>query len=130
MELRRSLTCLVVIAVIGSPNVGVAAEYAPDTSRIRSRLAKTAVIRVTALPASSTDPLKQPSAGVRSGERDSVWNGLLIGAGVGAGAGYVWARSQCGGNDAECSAITNPVGIIVGGAIGAAVGAILDAFSH
>ena len=130
MELRRSLTCLIVIAVIGLPDVGVAAEYAPDTSRIRSGLAKTAAIRVTKLPASSPDPRSQPTARVTSGERDSVWNGLLIGAGVGAGAGYVWARSQCGGNDAECSAITNPVGIIVGGAIGAAVGAILDAFSH
>jgi hypothetical protein len=129
MELRRSLACLIVIAGIGLPDVGIAAEYAPDTSRIRSRLAKPGAIQITDLPASSRDPLKQ-SAKIRSGERDSVWNGLLIGAGVGAGAGYVWARSQCGSNDAECSAITNPVGIIVGGAIGATVGAILDAFSH
>jgi hypothetical protein len=130
MEVRRSLTCLIVIALMGLPDLAGAAGYVPDTSRIRSRLAKPAAIQVTDLPAPSPDPLKQPTARVVSRERDSVWNGLLIGAGVGAGAGYVWARSQCGSNDAECSAIANPVGIIVGGAIGAAVGAILDAFSH
>jgi hypothetical protein len=129
MEVRRSLTCLIV-ALMGLPGMAMAAEYAPDTSRILSRLAKPAAIQITDFPASSPDPLRQPSARSKSDERDSVWNGLLIGAGVGATGGYIWARSQCGSNDAECSAITNPVGIIVGGAIGAAVGAILDAFSH
>ena len=62
------------------------------------------------------------------GSRDSVWNGLLIGAGIGATGGYIWARHECG-NDQECAAITNPVGILAGAGIGAAVGAILDAFS-
>lgn len=70
-----------------------------------------------------------PSARITSGQRDSIWNGLLIGAGIGATGGYIWARNECG-NDSECAAITNPVGILVGGAIGAAVGAILDALSR
>jgi hypothetical protein len=60
---------------------------------------------------------------------DSVWDGLLIGAGIGAGGGYFWARNICGSNDAECFAIAAPAGVLGGAAIGAAVGAVLDAFS-
>jgi hypothetical protein len=62
-------------------------------------------------------------------QRDSVWNGLLIGAGVGAAGGYVWARHLCGSNDRECFTISAPVGVLGGAAIGAAIGAILDALS-
>ena len=62
--------------------------------------------------------------------RDSVWNGLLIGAGIGAGGGAVWGRQTCGANDRECFAIAGPVGIITGAGIGAAVGAIADALHH
>ena len=62
--------------------------------------------------------------------RDSVWNGLLIGAGIGAGGGAVWGRQTCGANDRECFAIAGPVGIITGAGIGAAVGAIADVLHH
>ena len=68
-----------------------------------------------------------PAPGAR---RDSVWNGLLIGAGIGAGGGAVWGRQSCGANDSECFAIAGPVGIITGAGIGAAVGAIADALHH
>lgn len=64
--------------------------------------------------------------GGESGKRDSVWNGLLIGAGVGIGSGYVWGYKVCGGNDDECFAIAGPAGMITGAGIGAAVGAIAD----
>ena len=63
------------------------------------------------------------------GRRDSVWNGALIGAGVGAAGGYFWARQLCGTNDAECFAISAPAGVLGGAGIGALIGAILDAFS-
>ena len=59
--------------------------------------------------------------------RDSVWNGLLIGAGVGAAGGALWGLKTCGSNDDECFAIAGPVGIISGAGIGAAVGAVADA---
>jgi hypothetical protein len=59
--------------------------------------------------------------------RDSVWNGALIGAGIGGGAGAIWGLGVCGSNDTECFAIAGPVGIIGGAAIGAAAGAIADA---
>ena len=61
------------------------------------------------------------------GRRDSVWNGALIGAGIGAAGGVVWGRQICGSNDSECFAIAGPVGILGGIGIGAAVGAIADA---
>ena len=59
--------------------------------------------------------------------RDSVWNGLLIGAGIGAGGGYIWARNICGTTDDECFAIAGPAGILSGIGIGAAIGAVADA---
>jgi hypothetical protein len=61
------------------------------------------------------------------GRRDSIWNGTLIGAGVGAAGGAVWGLTTCGSNDSECFAIAGPVGIIGGAGIGVAVGAIADA---
>jgi hypothetical protein len=59
--------------------------------------------------------------------RDSLWNGAVIGGGVGAGGGYLWARNMCGTNDSECFAIAGPVGILGGIGIGLAVGAVADA---
>jgi hypothetical protein len=59
--------------------------------------------------------------------RDSVWNGALIGAGIGAGGGFIWARNMCGTNDSECFLISAPVGILGGIGIGAAAGAVADA---
>ena len=61
--------------------------------------------------------------------RDSIWNGLLIGAGAGAAGGYIWARHLCGTNDSECFTISATAGVLGGAAIGAAIGAILDALS-
>ena len=63
----------------------------------------------------------------RNDRRDSVWDGALIGAAVGAGSGYIWARNMCGSNDSECFAIAGGVGILGGAGIGTAVGAIADA---
>ena len=59
-----------------------------------------------------------------------MWNGLLIGAGIGAGGGYLWARNICGSNDSECFAITARAGVLAGAGIGGAVGALLDALQR
>ena len=64
------------------------------------------------------------------GRRDSVWNGALIGAGVGAAGGAIWGLEICGSNDTECFAIAGPVGILGGAGIGAVVGAIADALHN
>jgi hypothetical protein len=63
-------------------------------------------------------------------QRDSLWNGILIGAGVGAVVGLaVVPRTYCG-NDTECRAIvTLAIGVpIVAG--GAGIGALVDALRH
>jgi hypothetical protein len=121
---QRTLTLILLAALLGFPTLSSAEDYAPDLTRIRAGLLTngpiaTSVRRETSV-ASATPPQR--------GNRDSVWNGILIGAGMGAAGGYTWARHECG-NDAECAAITNPVGILAGLGIGAAIGAVLDAFS-
>lgn len=73
-------------------------------------------------------PLARQSAQIKT-QRDSIWNGLLIGAGAGAAGGYIWARHVCGTSDSECFTISATAGALGGAAIGAAIGAILDALS-
>jgi hypothetical protein len=75
----------------------------------------------------SLPPLAVRQPAVSDRRRDSVWNGTLIGAGVGAAGGAVWGLKTCGSNDNECFAIAGPVGVIGGAGIGAAIGAIADA---
>jgi hypothetical protein len=60
-------------------------------------------------------------------DRDRLWNGMLIGAGIGAAVGMLIAPPAfCGGHDTECAAIvraTIGLGSLAGG-IG--VGALVD----
>lgn len=59
---------------------------------------------------------------------DSVWNGALIGAGVGAIGAWIFTRANCGprGYDDECSVIAGPVGTAIFVPAGAISGAIID----
>jgi hypothetical protein len=59
---------------------------------------------------------------------DSLWNGALIGAGVGAASAWVFTRANCGprGYDNECSAIAGLVGTAIFVPGGAIAGAIID----
>jgi hypothetical protein len=82
--------------------------------------------RRSSLVPRSLPPLAAAAQAGRRPQRDSVKDGALIGAAIGAGGGYLWSRSLCGSNDSECSAITTPVGVLSGIGIGAAVGAIAD----
>jgi hypothetical protein len=118
---------LLVSAVIARPSAPAA--YTPDYDRIRRGVDRTAAMQVAHVPSATVLLQATPSARVTSGRRDSVWNGLLIGAVAGGVGGYIWARHECG-DDQECAAITNPVGILVGAGIGAAIGGILDGFSR
>jgi len=77
--------------------------------------------------AGSLPPLMKAQERASGQRRDSVWNGALIGAAIGAAGGFVWSREECGWNDDECAVYTGLVGIPVGTAIGAAAGAIADA---
>jgi hypothetical protein len=124
----RSLVAVIVLSSLAWPAFARAAESTPNYSRIRAALQRPvapARFGVSGASVSTIRPARLQR--VFGAPRDSVWDGLLIGAGIGGGLGYVWARNICGSNDKECSAITNPVGILGGAAIGGAIGAIVDA---
>jgi hypothetical protein len=59
---------------------------------------------------------------------DSLWNGMLIGAGAGIVATEVWTRQACG-QDGECAVYVRLAGwgALAGG--GMAVGALIDKFT-
>ena len=124
----RAATLLAVSALLLTGTPARAGEYAPAFDRIRAGLARQdpSVFERNILPRAR--PVRRPAV-VRQ-RRDSIWNGLLIGAGIGAGGGYLWARNICGSNDKECFAITGPAGVLGGAGIGAAVGGILDALQR
>jgi hypothetical protein len=63
---------------------------------------------------------------VRRKEPDRLWNGILIGGGIGVAAGFLAASGVCGQNDSECSAIARPVFVLPGIGIGIAIGALID----
>jgi hypothetical protein len=121
----RPLAITVLFLLLGAP-----AAHADELKADYQRLAR-ALQTPPAATASLRDakPLTTNAVMVRQdpARRDSVWDGALIGAGVGAGSGYLWAYAQCGTNDSECFMIAGTVGIIGGAAIGAVAGAVIDA---
>lgn len=128
MNRTRAFGIILFGAFLGLPQPA-AGQYTPDCAKIRAGLARPTIITRRSPVFELLRHQNTPSARITNGHRDSIWKGLLIGAGIGATGGYIWARNECG-DDPECAAITNRVGILVGGAIGAAVGAILDALSR
>ena len=98
--------------------------------KMRNRLVLGLLIVVTFANAGMTQaetnqaPLFQIS---QSQKRDSIWNGLLIGAGVGAVAGMLIAPPAfCGSHDSECATIVRvAIGLpAIAGGIG--IGALVD----
>ena len=119
----RAAAITVLFLFLGAPSAQ-ADELKVDYAKLaRALQAKPALSLATAnAPAGArVTPQDAPARG------DSVWNGTLIGAGIGAASGYLWAYGQCGTNDSECFMIAGTVGIIGGAAIGAVVGAVADA---
>jgi hypothetical protein len=79
------------------------------------------------LPASAREALLHQTAPQR---RDSLVNGMLIGAGIGAAAGMLVApRAFCGAHDTECATIVRvAIGLpAIAGGLG--VGALVDALN-
>ena len=75
-------------------------------------------------------PAAQRVAPVAAG-RDSLWNGVLIGAGIGAVLGGVaGARGECStGVSSDCDLLAPAAvgtGIVIGGLMGAGIGAVVD----
>jgi hypothetical protein len=117
-----ALTVLVLVMATPARADELEADYARLARALTAKPAAAVSLRDAKIPSHLVAARQDASA-----RRDSVWDGALIGAGVGAGSGYLWAYAQCGTNDSECFAIAGTVGIIGGAAIGAAAGAIVDA---
>jgi len=125
-DMRIRFGALLLASLLGTAGAARADDYNPDLRRIRAGLQRGA--EQPALPpqrSSASDTVRTQAA--PSGPRDSVWNGALIGAAIGAGGGHVWARNICGSNDSECFYIAAPVGVLSGAAIEAVIGAVADA---
>ena len=101
--------------------------YEPDPARIRAALQRPLQSRVfePKTPGSLMSARRQATS--TKPRRDSIWNGLLIGAAAGVGGGYLWARDLCGPNDSECFYYAGPAGVLGGAGIGAVIGAVIDA---
>jgi hypothetical protein len=129
--MHRSLFVTTVLVCLVSPAVA-AAKDEPDYRRIRSALEQPVRPTRFAVSKASVSAIRdaRSQAVIKSGRRDSVWDGLLIGGGIGAAGGYLWARHICGSNDPECFAIAGTVGVLGGFGIGAAIGAIIDALHN
>jgi hypothetical protein len=66
-----------------------------------------------------------------SRERDSLANGMLIGAGIGAAVGMlVMPQMMCGSNDTECSTIVRAAIGLPAIAGGVGIGALVDAVNR
>jgi hypothetical protein len=68
----------------------------------------------------------------RGGNRDRLWNGMLIGAGVGAAVGMLMAPPAfCGGgNDTECATIVRATIGLASIAGGIGIGALVDGLTN
>jgi hypothetical protein len=74
-----------------------------------------------------TWPTLAHAQGNQTRHRDSLWNGILIGAGVGAAVGMLIAPPAfCGNNDSECATIVRvAIGLpAIAGGVG--IGALVD----
>ena len=97
---------------------------------MRTRLILAVTLAVTVAGAGTAQaqtrqaPLFQTN---QASQRDSLWNGILIGAGIGAVAGMLVAPPAfCGSHDSECATIVRvAIGLpAIAGGIG--VGALVD----
>jgi len=141
--MRHTTTALLLLCCSVSQPAAAADGYQPDINRVRAALTQTRPVtravtsdtptlsNAAVVPyAPSLTSRRLPPPASTNGNRDSIWNGVLIGAAAGAGGGYLWGAGQCSSNDRECFAIAGPVGVLGGAAIGALVGGIVDAMTY
>lgn len=94
---------------------------------MRLKLALASVL-LTAFSAPSFAQPANPAPAKPAKHIDSLWNGALIGAGVGAASAWVFTRYNCGprGYDSECAVIAGTASTILFIPAGAIGGAIID----
>jgi hypothetical protein len=105
--------------VLAAPSLSQAVEHETSTSTFANAAVELATQQAASpLMFFQSDP---------SSDRDTLWNGVLIGAGVGAAVGMLIApQAYCGAHDTECSTIVRvAIGLpAIAGGIG--VGALVD----
>jgi hypothetical protein len=107
---------LLLVLVLAMPGLAMAEEARPETAL----LSKSAIT----LPA-APDTVRFQDAGRQRG--DSLWNGMAIGAGIGAVVGMlVMPQALCGSNDTECATIVRVVIGLPSIAGGLGIGALVD----
>ena len=118
MRNRLILGPLVLAAILASPSLA-RGEVRPAPLTFAN-----AAVEPSALGPASRPILLQRDP---SNDHDTLWNGVLIGAGVGAAVGMLIApQAFCGGHDTECSTIVRvAIGLpAIAGGIG--IGALVD----
>jgi hypothetical protein len=144
-HLRVALVCAIVIGAVSLP-VLAAAQTSFDSLVASGRLEEGDAVAITEVNGRRFNARVEsltPSALIVTSDRgrwtfapdqlssvrtrDPLWNGTLIGLGIGFGVAVVTTRAMCGSNDSECAAIVNLVLGIPSVAGGAAVGALVDA---
>lgn len=116
---KRSIpkVCLLLAVTMSAPNLALAQESFPiSTAAAKYRPASD----VTSVSSESTYR-------AQNGNGDPLWNGMLIGAGIGAAVGMLAAPYFfCGGHDSECAAIVRVALGLPSIAGGLGVGALVD----
>ncbi len=124
----------ILLATMVTATVTVASQsFASPTTRHGSALRLDSIRRHAGLTQSAdrgANRFAEPGEGrqaTRSAERDSLWNGMLIGGAAGALYGMAIAPRQfCGSNDPECAAIVRVAIGLPSIAGGVGLGALVD----
>jgi hypothetical protein len=118
----RSFRLLLLLAALVFPNIAAAADDSTNPRPFSTLAASAGAIDLAAV--SHDKGLYQNNV---QQKRDSLANGMLIGAGIGAVIGMlVVPQVMCGSNDTECSTIVRAVIGLPSIAGGLGIGALVD----
>lgn len=117
----RTVVFAAMVALL--PGAAGAQDGSPGAAVSLAELSRTAVVKPAPEPPRRRTPAPPPR------RKDSLLNGILIGAGLGAIAGAAGGTAAIACD--ECAGFNVPLTFgVVGGAAGAAIGAGIDALFH
>ena len=130
----QQASAMFLVCILAGPSSARAAELTPRAPLSAASIARAVAGELASEVAGSARPPQTATPTPLSPKRDSLWNGVLIGAGVGAAVGAISAASDDRGNDDDfgggCATLAGPAtgaGLAVGALIGAGIGALVDA---
>jgi len=119
---NRTIALATMLALL--PAAAHAQEVPPESHVSLAEISRTAVVPPAAKPGYGPTSTPQPQR-----QKDSLLNGVLIGAGLGAIVGALGGTTMIGCD--ECAGFNVPLTFgVVGAAAGAGIGAGLDAWHH